>query len=87
MNTEAVFIAEYNIAGIPDITEGVGRGNYQVSFFDLENDGLIALSNDNSISGSARMTLVNIPGGIRDQQHVGKYMIHLTCTIVRQCVS
>ena len=69
--SKTVFIAEYNTAGTHDITEGVGRGNYQVAFFDLENGGLIALSNNNSISGSARMTKVNISGGPRDQQNLG----------------
>ena len=71
-SSKALFIAEYNTAGTYDVTEGVGGGNYQIAFFDIESDGLLTLSNNNSISGSAIiMTVVSIPGGTWDQ-HLGK---------------
>ena len=75
---ETLFIAKYNTAGTTDITDSVGSGNYQVAFFDLENNGLPTHSTKGWISSSARIVDVNVPRDSRDEQHQSKCLVNIS---------
>ena len=73
-NKDVIFLIEYNTAGTNDLTDGVGPGDYRVSFYDIESDGLPAHSSEVNLIGSARTATVTITDGARNQRLFGMYI-------------